>query len=78
VTQSRLAGHTIIGKALRYFGPEGLGFEITCQSERQARFGGLNGSVSIVLEFQEESRRTQVQAVGQGYEQKMRDFIRTL
>jgi len=79
VTQSRLAGHAIIGKALRYFGPEGLGFAIADRSERHARFNGHAGSVSIVLDFQEESRRTQVQAIGkEGDEQQMREFIRTL
>jgi len=78
VTQSRLAGHEIIGKALRYFGPEGLGFEIAERSERHARFDGRAGYVSIVLNLLEESRRTQVHVVGHGYEQQMREFIRTL
>lgn len=77
-TQSRLAGHTIMKKALRYFGPEGLGLEIAGRSERTARFKGCTGFVSIDLEFQVDSMRTQVKAVGRGFDLQMHAFIETL
>ena len=77
-TQSRLAGHTIIEKALRYFGPEGLGLEIAGRCGRSARFKGCTGFVSIDLEFQVGNMRTQVKAVGRGFDLQMNTFIGTI
>jgi len=77
-TQSRLAGRTIIEKAVRFFGPDGLDLEITDRSELSARFEGANGFVGILLESHGRRKRTQVRAVGREYEAKIREFISTL
>jgi hypothetical protein len=77
-TESRLAGHAIIQKAVRYFGPAGLDLEISEQSERSARFEDCAGFVSIALALHDESRRTHVRAVGREYGPQMQAFIDTL
>jgi len=77
-TESRLAGHAILRKAFRYFGPQGLNLGVSEESERSLRFEDSTGFVSITLELQEKSRRTQVRAVGREYGAQMRAFISAL
>jgi len=63
-TQSRLAGHRIVERALRPFGPEGLDVEIAGRFERSAQFMGCAGFVSVNLELETDGERTQVEAAG--------------
>jgi len=77
-TQSRLARQTILEKAVRYFGPEGLDLEVAEQSECSARFKGRGGFVSIALEFQVASKRTHVTAISRTFGPQMHAFIGTL
>ncbi len=78
-TQSRLAGHTIIEKAVRFFGPEGLELDITDRSERHARFRGAASFVRIVLESHGRRKRTEVSATfGWEYEAEIKEFIGSL
>jgi len=77
-TESRLAGHAIIGKAVRHFGPEGLDLGISEQSERSVRFEDCAGFVSIALHLRDGTRRTHVKVVGREYGPQIHAFIDTL
>jgi len=77
-TQSRLAGRTIIQKAIRYFGPEGLDLEVSEQSDRSAKFEDCTGFVSITLHLPDQSSRTHVKAIGRKYGAQMHAFIDAL
>jgi len=76
--QSRLTRHSVIERAIMYFGPNGLDLEIDQQSGTHAHFSRGRGYVAIELESEPITRRTCVSISGKEFEPQIRKFIEKL
>ena len=73
--QSKHTAEQIVDRAVRFFGPEGVGLETVDQSECCVRFEGGGGFVTLTLESEEEEKRTRVSVQGREFDWQIRKFL---
>jgi hypothetical protein len=76
--QSRLTRQSVVERAIRHFGPNGLDMEIDQKSGTHAHFSRGQGYVAIELETEPTTRRTCVSISGEEFDSQIREFIEKL
>ena len=71
--ETKLKPDQVIEKAVQFFGPDGVGLEITDQGEACARFEGGGGHVSITC--CEGEKHTQVSLESREWEYQAGQFV---
>ena len=71
--ETRLTPAKVIGKAVRFFGPSGVGLGVTDQGPTCARFEGGGGYVAVSC--CEGEKRTQVSVVSREWEFQAGEFV---
>jgi hypothetical protein len=59
--ESRLTASTVLQEAIRYFGPEGLGLQLTAHTAVTANFVGGGGYVEVKAGTAMQDKRTSVE-----------------
>ncbi len=75
-TESKLSPEEIIQRAIKFFGPEGYGLEVTDQSETGVSFTGGGGGVAVTAYI--EGKKTTVDITSREWDYQTRQFLRAL
>jgi hypothetical protein len=73
-TETKLAGAEVIKRAVAYFGPSGLGLEVTGQNDASVTFEGGGGGVAVELQPGEGGKQT-VDVSSREWDFQVREFI---
>ena len=73
---TKVSPEEAIGRAVQFFGPDGIGLEIKDQAPTCARFEGGGGGVEVSACAQEKG--TSVDIVSQEWEHQVEDFVSSL
>lgn len=74
--QTRLSPEEVLKRAVKFFGPDGVGLEVRDECETDARFEGGGGYVYV--EVCESGGATEVTVESREWDYQVRQFLNTL